>query len=154
ELQGSLDYAYGRLPVDVTLSLYRSIAPRGGLSIGDSYKPTWIQETVGASSGVAYSMPRAFDSQVFSASYNFARIAGEFPTPAEKLDPYETPAFPTRGVVGTVHLGYAYSNAEQYLWGVGPERGIAIAAGFDLADKALASDYGGFTATAQLALYN
>src|SRR5262249_29300447 len=119
ELQGSLTYTYGRLPVDLQLSLYRAIAPRQGLSLG-AYKPTWVQETVGASSGLLYAIPRAFDTQSFALSYNFGRYAGEFPVPADKLDPYETPSFPTRGVVGFLHLGYGYSNAESFLWSVGP----------------------------------
>jgi outer membrane protein assembly factor BamA len=91
--------------------------------------------------------------QVFSLSYSFARIAGDLPTPIDKLDPYETPSFPVRGTVGSVHVGYGYSNAQSYLWSVGPERGMSVSASFDLADKALASDFSGFTATAQLALY-
>ncbi len=153
ELQGSVSYVYGRLPVDLSLSAYRSIAPRGGLAFGQSDKPTWIQETVGVSSGASYSLPRAFDSQSFALSYSAARIAGAIPTPADKLDPYETPVYPVRGMVGALHLGWSYSNAEGYLWSVGAERGISLSASVDVADKALASDFGGYTATAALATY-
>jgi hypothetical protein len=153
ELQGSLSYSYGRLPVDLDLSLYRNIAPRGGLQLGPSYTPTWIQETVGFSSGVSYALPRAFDAQYFNLQYSFARIAGELPTPADKLDPYETPVYPTRGTAGVLHLGWAYSNAESYLWSVGPERGFSMDAALDVADRALGGEFGGYTATAKIATY-
>jgi hypothetical protein len=153
ELQGSIAYGYGRLPVDLSVSAYRAIAPRAGLALGDAYKPTWIQETVGFSSGATYAMPRPFDAQSFAISYSAARVAGELPTPADKLDPYETPVFPLRGMVGILHLGWAYSNAEGYLWSVGPERGLSLSANFDIADEVLASDFGGFTATMQMATY-
>jgi hypothetical protein len=153
ELQPDLQYSYGRLPVDLSLHLYRQITPGTGYQLGNNYKPTWVQEQVGVETGVSYSMPRAFDSQSFALSYSFSRVGGNLPTPVSKLDPYETPQVPTRGVVGLVHLGWSYSNAEQFLWSVGPEKGFSAGAGFDLTDPALASDFHGYDVTFNLAAY-
>ncbi len=152
ELQGSLSYTYGRLPVDISANVYRSIAPRGGYSLG-RYKPSYVQETVGAETGVTYAMNRAFDSQSFSLTYSAARTGGELPSPVDKIDPYETPVIPTRGIVGFLHLGWSYSNAERFLWSVGPERGFSVSANLELTDPALASDFTGYSTSANFVSY-
>ena len=154
DLAGSFTYTYGRLPVDVSFQAYRSLAPRtDGLQIGQAYQPTWIQETLGASVGLGYAMPRAFDEQSFSLSYGFQRVGGQLNIPVSKYDPYATPSYPLRGVASDLHLGYGYSNAEGYLHSVGNERGFSFNAGLDVADPWLGGDFKGFTATAQLATY-
>jgi hypothetical protein len=153
ELQPDLSYAYGRLPVDLSLHAYRVLTPRQDYQLGQNYQPQWIQESTGIESGVFYSMPRAFDSQSFALTYSFARIAGNLPTPADKLDPYETPGVPARGTLGFIHVGWSYSNAERYLWSVGNERGFSVSANFDLTDPALASDFHGYGATFNFATY-
>src|ERR1019366_3663837 len=68
DLQTSIQYAYGRLPFDVTASVFRQITPQTNYSLGNN-TVQWIQEAVGATTGVSYSMPRAFDSQSVSLSY-------------------------------------------------------------------------------------
>lgn len=153
ELQGSVSYAYGRLPFDVSASGYRLIAPHPGITFGSTYASTVVQETVGATTAVSYALPRAFDAQSFAASYSFARIGANLGYPRDKLDPYETPAFPTRGTVGSLHVGYSYSDAERYLWGVGPERGMSLGVTFDLADPMLASDFSGYVIATDLTRY-
>ena len=153
ELQGSLNYTYGRLPIDINMGVYRSISPRGGYALGQ-YKPSVVSEAVGVETGVGYSLPRAFDSQSFSVSYSVARTGAELPTPIEKLDPYETPIIPTRGMLGFIHLGYAYSNAERFLWSVGPERGFSIGANVEITDPALASDFTGYSSSFNFISYH
>ena len=145
ELEGGIAYDYNRLPFDFSASAYRTIAPGAGYSLGHNTIP-WVAETAGVSAGVSYALPRAFDSQSFALSYSVARVAGELPLPAAQLNPYDTPHLPVRGMLGTLHLGWAYSNAEGYLWSVGAEKGFALGATFDLADPALASDFSGFSA--------
>jgi hypothetical protein len=152
EPQGSITYAYTRLPFDVTMSAYRSISPRGGLALG-AYRPTWIQETTGVDTGIAYNMPRSFDGQSFALGYSFARTAGRIEYPIDKLDPYETPTFPLRGFVGILRLGWSYNNSQRYLWSVGPEKGFAVNANLELTDKALASEFSGYAATMNLSWY-
>jgi hypothetical protein len=153
EFQGDLQYVYSRLPVDLTAHLYRNIQPRGGYQLGPDYRPTWIEETVGLDTGIGYTMPRAFDSQSFALNYSAARIAGELPIPADKLDPYETPAVPTRGLLTSVHLGWSYSNAQGYLWSVGAERGFSVGANLDISDHAIASDFNGYAASFNFQTY-
>jgi hypothetical protein len=153
ELQGALSYAYARLPFDVGASAFRTIAPRSGFAFGSSYAPVVKQETIGAATSVSYAIPRAFDTQTFAASYAFARIGADLNYPIDKLDPYETPSFPTRGTIGTLHLGYGYSDAESFLWSVGPERGMTLGVTFDWADPLLAGDFSGYVVAFDLTRY-
>ncbi len=152
EVAGSLNYSYGRLPFDVGLSLFRQIAPNTNYQLGSNTIP-WVQETAGASASLGYSMPRAFDSQSFSLSYSVARVAGQLPLPIASLNPYDTPSIPTRGMMGTLHLGWGYSNAQGYLWSIGNEQGFSVGTTLDISDPALASDFTGYAATLNVATY-
>ena len=152
ELQGSLAYTYARLPFDAGVSVFRSIAPRGGYALG-AYRPTVVQETTGFASTIAYSQPRAADSRSYVITHSIARTGAELPTPLDKLDPYETPSFPARGFASTLHLGYSYTNAERYLWSVGAERGYSLGLSFDLTDPRLGSDFSGFVSNGDLSMY-
>jgi hypothetical protein len=152
ELQGSVSYAYHRLPFDVGVSGYRSITPAGGRSLGNNAIP-WVEEVVGVTTSISYAMPRAFDSQSFSLSYSVARLAGALPLPAAQLNPYDTPTTPVLGMLGTLHLGWSYSNAQSYLWSVSAEKGFTVGATIDFADPALASDFSGYSARFDLDTY-
>lgn len=152
ELQGSLAYSFAKLPADLTVSAFRSIAPRGGYGFGN-YKPTVVQETTGVASTIAYSIPRGFDSHNFNLSQSVSRVGIDFPKPLDKLDPYETPSIPTRGLASTLHFGYQYSNAERYLWSVGPERGFTFSMAFDWTDPSIGSDYAGFATNFDYSMY-
>ena len=152
DLQPNISYTYGRLPFDVNISGFRQITPQTNYSLGSNTVP-WVEETVGASVGLGYSMPRAFDSQSFNLSYTVARQAGQLPLPADQLNPYDLPSQPTLGLLGTIHLGWSFSNSEGYLWSIGNEKGFDASATFDLADPALASDFTGYAATFNLSTY-
>jgi hypothetical protein len=143
EIEGGLSYVYGRLPFDVGLSVFRQIAPAGGYSIGSTTIP-WIQEIAGASSSLSFGLPRAFDGQSFYVSYSFGRYEGSLPLPATLLNPYDVPTAPTRGILGSLHFGWGYSNATGFLYSVGDEKGFSVGASLDLSDSALASDFSGF----------
>ncbi|MGH7271040.1 MAG: BamA/TamA family outer membrane protein, partial [Polyangiaceae bacterium] len=65
--QASISYTYGRLPFDMSASVFRQIAP-STFTLGGNTLP-WIEETLGATTALSYSMTRAFDSQSFSLSY-------------------------------------------------------------------------------------
>lgn len=152
ELQGSASYVYAALPVDLGMSVYRTITPRGGYQIGE-YKPTVIQENVGIGSTLSYVQPRAFDTRSYSIAHVLSRTGAEFPMPIEKLDPHETPAYPARGLTSTIHLAYSFTNAERYLWSVGPERGYSLNLGFDVTDPALGSQFAGFATNGDFSTY-
>jgi hypothetical protein len=152
DLQTNIGYTYGRLPFDVSASVFRQVTPQSNFALGPN-TVQWIEETVGATSDISYSMPRAFDAQAFDLSYSVARVAGQLPFPASELNPYDLPSVPTRGMLGTLHLGWGYSNAEGYLWSIGNEKGFQTSLTFDLADPALASDFTGYAVTANIAAY-
>jgi hypothetical protein len=152
DLQANISYSYARLPFDVGVSAYRQITPQADFRLGDN-TVQWIKETTGISTGVTYSMPRAFDSQSFRLSYSVARVAGALPFPASQLNPYDIPSVPTRGMLGSLHLGWSYSNAQGYLWSVGNERGFDLGVSLDVSDPALASDFTGYASAFNFATY-
>lgn len=151
-VQGSIAYTYGRLPFDLSVSAFRSIAPRSGFAIGQ-YKPTVIQETTGFASSLVYAQPTPYDTRSYVITHALSRVGASYPFPAEKLDPAETPQIPARGLASTLHFGFAYSNAERYLWSVGPERGYALSVAFDVTNEALGSDFNGFAANGDFTGY-
>lgn len=153
ELQGSIGYTYSQLPVDLSVSGFRNIAPRGGYGFGASYRPTVIQENTGIASTVSYSLPRSYESHNFALTQAVSRVGIDFPTPISKYDPYETPSIPSRGLASTLHLGYSYSNAERYLWSVGFERGYSFSLSLDWTDPVLGSDFAGFATNADFSMY-
>src|SRR5258706_460855 len=97
ELQANVGYVYGRLPFDVSANVYRQISPQL-FRIGANAIP-WVAETLGASTGISYTMPRAFDLQAFSLSYSISRVGGDLPLSSAQLNPYDTPSIPTRGML-------------------------------------------------------
>ncbi|MBN9164317.1 MAG: PD40 domain-containing protein [Myxococcales bacterium] len=152
QIQGSLAYSYSGLPVDFGASVFRSITPRAGYAIGQ-YKPTIIQETLGVTTSLSYAQPKAFDGRSYVVSHTVSRVGANLPMPADKLDPYETPSIPVRGLASTMHFGYAFSNAERYLWSIGPERGYALNLNFDITDPLLGSDFAGFATNGDFTTY-
>jgi hypothetical protein len=152
DFQPSVSYTYGGLPVDLTFSAFRVVNPQPGYSIG-SYQPAAIQEQTGLETGLQYSMNRAFDSQAFSLTYTFKRVAGNQPFPVNGADPYATPTIPVTGLNAIFHLGWSYSNAEGYLWSIGDEKGFSVGVGVDVADKAIGSEFSGYDATMNFATY-
>jgi hypothetical protein len=150
DLQFAASYGYGRLPFDVGVSVARTVTPSA------DFRPNgapveYSREAVGLTTALAYSIPTAFDNQSFALSYNISRVAANLPTVT--FDPYNTPAFPSRGLLGSLHLGWGYSNAESYLWSVGNERGFSVGTSVDVAHPALASDFMGYAANLQFATY-
>ncbi len=152
ELQGSLGYRYSGLPVDFSASVFRSIAPRPGYALGQ-YKPVAVQESIGATTALAYSQPRAFDSRTVAISHSVYRLGAELPMPIDRLDPYETPVIPPRGLASTLGFSYAFSNAESFLWSVGPERGFSASLSVNVSDPMLGSSVSGFAANGDFTTY-
>jgi outer membrane protein assembly factor BamA len=69
-------------------------------------------------------------------------------------DPYAPmPIEPFRGFVSSVRLGYRFSNADQFLYSVGAERGLTLSMTVERADRALGSDLEGTTAAARAFFY-
>jgi len=151
-LQGSVSYTYYRLPFDVGASVYRSITPETNYQLG-STSIRWIQENVGVSTGINYAIQRAFDTQSFNLTYSFTRIGGMLPLPTGNLDPYDTPSLPALSNLGSLHIGWGYSNSQSFLWSVSSESGFAMSATLDVADPMLASDTTGYATTFNFSTY-
>ncbi|MDB4943734.1 MAG: tolB protein precursor [Labilithrix sp.] len=152
ELEGNVAYTYGRLPFDMGISAFRSLSPRGGYGLGQ-YKPVVVQESTGLSTSIGYNDPTPYDNRSYVIAYTVSRIGAELPIPTDKLDPYETPSFPVRGLTASLRLQFAYSNAERYLWSVGAERGYSFNLTFDWTDPKLGSDYQGFVTNGDFTSY-
>jgi len=135
--QGAIAYAYGRLPFDFRMSLYRTLVP---FRLGED-RSIFIRQNLSLSSGISYTLPTEFEANTFSLSYTLSRFDGALPL-SRRPDPYEpVQAEPARGQLGSVHLGWGFSNAESYLHSVGGERGFSLSVSTDVATPALASDY-------------
>ncbi len=143
DLEGSISYTYSRLPFDVSASAFRDIAPATNLNYGGQNQE-WIKQETGFSSAISYPIPRAFDSQSVEIGYSIASINGAPSVPASALSPWDPPSIPSAGMLGAMHVGWSYSNAQGYLWSVGNERGFDASASFDVTDPVLASDYSGY----------
>lgn len=152
ELEGGISYTYSRLPFDVGVSAYRQISPQVNYQLGGTTVP-WIQQVLGASTSVGFSLPRAFDSQSFSLGYSVTQVSGELPLPASLVNPYNTPGVPTRGMLTSLHLGWSYSNAAGFLWSVSNEQGFDVSASLDVSDPAIGSDFSGYAAQLNFATY-
>ena len=152
DLSGSIGYDYFRLPFDFSMSAYRLVVPGGSYQLGRNTIP-WNAEATGATTALGFTLPRAFDSQSFSFSYSIANYTGNLPLPVAQLNPYDTPSIPVRGMLGALHGGWSYSNAEGYTYSVGPEKGFSVGVGIDWSDTALASDFTGYSSHADLTTY-
>lgn len=138
--EGSLDYTYGRLPIDFSLRGFYAVNPRTGYRINDA-QPVFAERTVGLTAAASYSLPQDFSRHSFGASYSVAAFRGELPV-GPKLDPYSTITVdPASGAIGVVHLGYSYSNVEGSYRGAGASRGVSLSMGVDFADLTTGGDY-------------
>ena len=135
--QGAVSYSYQRLPFDLTMSFRRSITP----ILYRPDRPLFTRQNLSLTSGIFYSLPGEFENNAFSFSYTLSRLDGALPL----SNPTDPDALlggePVRGQIGSVHLGWSYSNAEAYLHSVGAERGFSLVLSVDVAAPPLASDY-------------
>lgn len=141
EPQFSFVYSYGRLPVDLSLTAFRSLAPSQRARVNDTV-PTYPEEYWGLISTISSYIPRAFDAFSFSASYAISTIDARLAFRRD-LNPQSQVTIlpPYQGILATVRLGFSYSNQERYLYSVGPARGTAISMSADIAGKATGSDH-------------
>jgi hypothetical protein len=135
--QGGLSYAYQRLPFDLTMSFRRSITP----VLYRPDRPLFTRQNLSLTSGISYSLPSEFDNNAFSFSYTLSRLDGALPLSTPTDPDALLGGEPVRGQLGSVHLGWSYSNAEAYLHSVGAERGFTLSLSLDVAAPPLASDY-------------
>ncbi len=133
--QFSLDYDYGRLPVDLGVGVSNRVAPRTDYRIADQ-NPSYIERSYNVSSSLSYRLPSEFASQSLSLGYTASVLDAELPVASIGPDPYAaTTLQPLRGFLGTVRLGYTLSRTEGGLGAPGSARGYALSLSLDAADQ-------------------
>jgi hypothetical protein len=134
----SLDYFYGGLPFGFQLSGFRSASPRHDYEYSER-RPPIVEHLTGITTGLSLGAPSDNESQLVALSYTVAEFAQRLPLGLP--DPYAPlPQEPHRGLLGLLHLGYAYSNSESTLYAISRERGFDVSVGADYADRVLGSE--------------
>jgi hypothetical protein len=135
--QLAVSYGYGRLPFDFGMAFFR----QAGLVQNAPGRPVFVQQQIGVSSGVSYSLPAEFDSNSFSLRYSIYRFDGPLPLQrsADPDDPIQSD--PVRGQIGSLTLGWNFTNAQSYLHSIGAERGFSLSLYLTAAVPPLASDF-------------
>lgn len=135
----SLDYAYLRLPVNLRMRVFHSIAPRTNFVANDE-KVLYDERGVGFSSSIAYAMPAEFADQYVGLAYTFAGFRAELPPVT--LDPWSSvPRIPRGGTISTLRANYSFSNVEGSLDAAGSIRGFTLRAGVEYAGRETGSDF-------------
>jgi WD40-like Beta Propeller Repeat/Omp85 superfamily domain len=136
----TLDYGYGRLPVDVGMRFFRSVTPRSGYFVNDVKRP-YDELTTGLTAGVTYNAPQDFATHSLGVSFSVATFYGVLPF-GPSIDPSSVVrADPPRGNINVAHIGYSFSNVESGVETAGPTRGFSLQLGLDYADAATGSNY-------------
>ena len=148
----SLDYAYGRLPVDLTMRFSHSLGPRTGWKVnGKSLDYTEYQN--GLTAGVSYTKSGAFSQHSIGLSYTASAFLTDLPSPGT-LDPYAVSyTKPPAGLMGIAHVGYSFSNVEGGFEASGAPRGVSLGVGADFADVATGSTHTLRSVSASVAAY-
>lgn len=134
-----LDYAYLRLPVNLRLRLFHTMAPRTNF-IANEERVRYDERGIGFSSSLAYAIPGEFTDQYVSLAYTFAGVRPE--VPPVRLDPSAIiPRIPRGGVMSTVRANYAFSNIEGSLDAAGAIRGFSFRAALEYAGPETGSDF-------------
>jgi len=135
----AVDYAYAGLPATLRARLSRRAAPRRDYAFGGEQR-RYVEVATGLSTGISYSMPRAFDSQELALTYSAQILDAELPV-GDDLDPYAPVGQdPYRGLLALLHAGYSYSNVTRETYSIGSERGFAASLGADFAGDATGSE--------------
>jgi dipeptidyl aminopeptidase/acylaminoacyl peptidase len=139
EWQGSIDYAYNRLPFALHATLFRSVAPRADYRVGVDSEVV-SERLVGLSTAVQYPLPGEFEQSSVGLSYLVADFSHDAPF-GTRADPWASvPYEPSSGTIASVHAGYTYSSAWGSDYGVSAERGSSLSLGVDFADPAIGSE--------------
>lgn len=138
EIGGSANYAYNRLPFSFRAGVFRSAAPRNDYRYGNAPSLT-TEHFTGATTGVSWFAPGEFDGQGVSLSYTIANFSRQLPV-GTLGDPNSlVPYTPDRGYIGSLRLGYSYSNVQGTTYGIGGEKGFSFGVALDEAAEALGS---------------
>jgi len=134
-----LEYAYRRLPVNMRVRLFHSVAPRQNF-VANGQRVKYDERGVGISSALSYSIPGEFTDQSLGLAYTFSGFRGELPS--VRLDPTSTvPRIPRGGVMSSLRANYSFSNIERSLDAAGAIRGFSLRAAVEYAGEPTGSDF-------------
>ncbi len=149
----SLNYGYGRLPVDLGLGFTSRLVPRNDYRISDR-QVDYIEESYNFRAGANYTHPGEFSDQSVGISYTASILDADLPVASVPLDPYATPtAEPLRGFLSTVSLSYSFSNVEGSYYTLGNVRGSSLRLTLDVADEFTGSEESLYLARFNAATY-
>jgi dipeptidyl aminopeptidase/acylaminoacyl peptidase len=152
EVNADLSYVYQHLPTPLSLRLFRTVAPRGGLFVG-GVTEEWIEDAVGAEAGISYSMPRMLHFENVSARYSIAHLGKGAPF-GGRLDPNDPPPrLPETGILAGVRLNWSWSDVVGTAYDISPSEGRSVNLGVSLAHPYLGSQFTAVTATWALTQY-
>src|SRR5262249_10928083 len=139
------DYTFTRLPFDVSIGAFRALNPGSGYRI-NGVNPVFIEQNVGLSSTLSYTIPRAFDSFQVFLSYNASYFDPTLPV-GPNLDPQNAITLKPQGegLLAQVRGGFGYSSVERCLYSVGASRGFDFNLNVDVANVATGSQYDQYT---------
>ncbi len=153
----ALDYAYRRLPVDLSMRIGNGVARRTDFRFNDQ-RPEYFEKSYTVRTGISYVDAGEFATQRIGFSQAATILDAELPMDRDtvgELDPYATTTQdPLRGFLSISHLGYSFSNTEgSYFAAGGATRGISFALGLDLADEFLGSQESLYSADYRVVAY-
>lgn len=123
-------YSYRRTPVDLDVSFFRRVAPRGGLTI-NGQDQEWIEHGFGGEAHIGYRFPDTFRSHRVDARYRATYVDNLEPFTG-RLDPNAAPpSFPELGFRSEIRLAWSYSDVERYGYDISPSAGQSL--GFQIA---------------------
>jgi hypothetical protein len=136
----SLDYTFGRLPVDFSLHFFHQVVPRGGYKVnGQEIK--FDEYTNGVTTGVSYTHQEDYASHGLGLSFSVAHSHGTVPF-GHTVSPYSPVIVdPSSGNINVVHLGYSYNNVESSLDASAALRGVGLNFSLDYASPYTGSSY-------------
>jgi len=152
--QASLDYAYRRLPFDLSTRLSFGVTRRSDYRFND-LKPEYTEKSYRIRNGLSYADRSEFGTQRVGISHTASFLDAKLPVgEVGALNPYASPGVdPLRGFLSVAHLSYSYSNTERSADTVGAVRGVSLRLGLDYADEATGSQQSLYSGTFSAAAY-
>ncbi len=148
----TLDYTYGRLPVDFSLHLFYSVVPRQGFVVNGT-TTSYNEHDVGVTTGVSYTHQEAYAQHTVGMSFSVAGFKGDTPK-VGILDPYaQLQTVPPEGTINVLHVAYGYSNVEGSADASASVRGVSFGFSADYASPYTGSTYRTFDISGGLTGY-
>jgi hypothetical protein len=152
--QITLDYVYGRLPVDLSVRLANRVVPRADFLINDQ-RPTYKERTYGMRTGASYDDVHEYFRQSIGIAYSLNVLDADLPVAAAgQPDPYASVTQdPPASQLAFVHVGYGIGLVEGSFDASGPVRGWGLTLGADYGDEPIGSELSFYSGTYTLVAY-